>query len=214
MKTVLCYGDSNTWGCPPLPDRDSGGRFGVHERWPGVMRDALGAEWWVIEEGLPGRTTVHDDPIEGLHKNGRTYLQPCLESHRPLDAVALMLGTNDLKGRFSLSADDIAEGVGVLLQIIAASPLPGDRPPSVLVICPPPAKASGWLGPLFAGADGKSSRMAPPLRDVARRHGAAFFDAGTVARCCDEDGVHFDAAAHKAIGLAAADEIRRLLAVG
>ena len=40
----------------------------------------------VIEEGLGGRTTVWDDPIEG-YKNGQTYLIPCLASHAPLDLV-------------------------------------------------------------------------------------------------------------------------------
>lgn len=211
MKSVLCYGDSNTWGCIPMIDRDHGGRFGPHERWPGVVRDSLGEGWWVIEEGLPGRTTVLDDPFEGIHKNGRTYLLPCLESHRPLDAVAIMLGTNDLKARFALTPDDIAEGVGALLEIVKASFLPGDKPPAMLVICPPPAKSSGWLGPLFAGADERARKMAPLYRAVAQRYGAAFFDAGTVAACCDEDGVHLDLAAHRAIGTAAAAEIRRLL---
>lgn len=62
----------------------------------------------IIEEGCGGRTTVWDDPLE-MHKNGRTYLLPCLHSHRPLDAVVIALGTNDLKCRFSLTSYDIAQ---------------------------------------------------------------------------------------------------------
>ena len=38
-------------------------RFGPAERWPGVLAAELGAGWLVREEGLPGRTTVHPDPI-------------------------------------------------------------------------------------------------------------------------------------------------------
>jgi hypothetical protein len=45
------------------------------------VAEALGSGWTLIKEGLPGRTTVHDDPIEGIHMNGKTYLQPCLASH-------------------------------------------------------------------------------------------------------------------------------------
>ena len=63
MFTILCYGDSNTHGSHP-----AGGRFDPHERWAGVLRDELGPDYWVVEEGLGGRTTVFSDPIEGDHK--------------------------------------------------------------------------------------------------------------------------------------------------
>jgi lysophospholipase L1-like esterase len=78
----------------------------------------LGSEYYVIEEGLNGRTTVLDDPIEGTHKNGLKYLIPCLESHAPIDLVLIMLGTNDFKTRFSVSAFDIALSAGALVNII------------------------------------------------------------------------------------------------
>jgi lysophospholipase L1-like esterase len=65
MKTVLCYGDSNTWGYDPLTQD----RFPRDTRWPGILRHELGEGYLVIEEGLNGRTTVWDDPIEG-YKNG------------------------------------------------------------------------------------------------------------------------------------------------
>ena len=54
MRTILCYGDSNTWGSDP----ETGERFEEEVRWPGVLRRALGNGYHVIEEGLPGRTTV------------------------------------------------------------------------------------------------------------------------------------------------------------
>jgi lysophospholipase L1-like esterase len=59
-KTVLCYGDSNTWGFRP----DTKERFDEDTRWPGVLRNELGGGFRVVEEGLNGRTTVWDDPIE------------------------------------------------------------------------------------------------------------------------------------------------------
>ena len=108
MKTILCFGDSNTWGYNP----ENRQRFGPEERWTGILRNSLGEDYRVIEEGLNGRTTLWDDPIEGF-KNGLDYLMPCLESHRPFDLITIMLGTNDLKCRFSVSAFDIAESVGV-----------------------------------------------------------------------------------------------------
>jgi len=116
MRRILCYGDSNTWGCIPI----SAARYGEDIRWPGVLAGLLGAEYRIIEEGLNGRTTVFDDPLqEG--RNGKTYLLPCLLSHRPLDVVVLMLGTNDMKQRYGLPAEDIARGAGVLAEIVRTS---------------------------------------------------------------------------------------------
>jgi lysophospholipase L1-like esterase len=106
VKTILYYGDSNTWGSDP----ETGERFPAGVRWPGVLRMKLCGDYRVIEDGLLGRTTVWNDPIEGDHKNGRTYLRPCLESHSPVDLATLMLGTNDLKTRFGSSASTSRRG--------------------------------------------------------------------------------------------------------
>lgn len=76
MRTVVCFGDSNTWGTVP-GGNDS--RFARAVRWPGVLQETLGRTWHVIEEGLPGRTTVHDNPLVPF-RSGRDYLIPCLES--------------------------------------------------------------------------------------------------------------------------------------
>jgi lysophospholipase L1-like esterase len=67
MKTVLCYGDSNTWGCVPKSNWTDDARFETARRWPTIMGRALRKGWRVIAEGLPGRTTVHEDPVEGGH---------------------------------------------------------------------------------------------------------------------------------------------------
>ena len=134
IKTVVCYGDSNTWGSDP----ETGGRFPRGVRFPGVLAGRLGGGYYVVEEGLGGRTTLRDDPIEGDHKNGRTYLRACLESHKPIDLVIVMLGTNDLKARFRASASDIAQGATSLAEMALMSGCgPDDGAPRVLLISPP-----------------------------------------------------------------------------
>ena len=136
-RTVLCYGDSNTYGHATVDRPD--GRYAPDERWVGVLAKALGPEWIVIPEGLGGRTTVSDDPIEGVEKNGKTYLYPCLLSHRPLDVVVIMLGTNDLKARFNKTPWEIAAGVGVLVDIVkTAAAGRNEGVPEILVVSPPP----------------------------------------------------------------------------
>lgn len=207
MKTILCYGDSNTWGYDPA----TGERFPPDVRWPGVLRQTLGEGYWVVEEGLGGRTTVWDDPIEG-YKNGKEYLIPCLETHRPLDLVTIMLGTNDLKKRFSLSAFDIAEGAGVLVRIVQKSEAgPAGGAPKVLLIAPPPTARLTEFAEIFEGSEEKSRRFGEHYRRVAGECGCPFLDAGQVIVSSDLDGIHFEAEEHRKLGEAVAARVRELL---
>src|SRR5262245_16073533 len=212
MTTVLCFGDSNTHGSVPMHHRDDIRRFGPDERWAGVLRKELGAGWTVIEEGLPGRTTLHDDPIEGIHKNGLRYLHACLESHRPVDLMTLMLGTNDLKSRFAVQPLDIAESVGILLDTIARSGAgPDNAAPRVLLIAPPPLARLSFLGDMFHGGTEKSQRLGAVYRPQAEKYGADFLDAGAVIRTSDTDGVHFEPEEHAKLGKAVAAKIRAMV---
>jgi lysophospholipase L1-like esterase len=211
MKTVLCFGDSNTHGSATVPRPD--GRYGPEERWPGVLRAALGPGWWVVEEGLGGRTTVSDDPVEGRERNGSRYLYPALMSHKPIDVVAIMLGTNDLKARFGKTPWEVAAGVGALVKIVQKSEAgPGGKPPQALVVCPPPFAPLTGFAEMFANNGfEKSFELAKYYRAMAATAGVAFLDAGSVARSSAFDGIHLDPDAHLAIGKAVAAELRKIV---
>lgn len=210
-RTVLVYGDSNSHGTAPMPTLMDMRRFGPEERWPGVMAARLGPGWRLIEEALPGRTTVHPDPVSGVHKNGLAVLPAVLESHAPIDLVILMLGTNDLKARFALPPVEIAVGVEQLVRHVRQGFTgPGGGPPAVLLVCPPAVIEAGCLGEVFAGAEPKSRRLAPFYAEVAARWGAAFFDAGTVIGPSPVDGVHFEAEDHRRLGAAIAEVVSGL----
>jgi lysophospholipase L1-like esterase len=209
-RVLLVFGDSNTHGTLPLPALGALGRHPPGIRWPDVAAAALGPGWQVIAEGHPGRTTTHDDPIEGPHKNGRRVLPALLESHRPVDVVAILLGTNDLKARYALPAIDIALGVEKLAaQVRASNAGPGGAAPAVLLIAPVPITEAGCLAEVFAGGAAKSRAVAPALAQVAARLGVPFLDAGLHAATDPLDGVHLDAAAHAALGAAIAAAIRQ-----
>ena len=199
MKTILCFGDSNTFGSPGRPLDVKSYRHSYGTRWTTVAQQALGADFNLIIEGLPGRTTVHDDPIEGAHKNGRRMLLGCLESQAPLDAVFLMLGTNDLKARFGLSPSDIAAGAGALLRIIRDFSMDYGEIKTVLV-CPPPILEIGAFATMFAGGAEKSKLLAPAFRQVAQIHGATFVDAGAIVESSRGDGIHLDIEDHARFG--------------
>lgn len=207
MKRILCFGDSNTWGYDPAAQD----RFDRDVRWTGVLRNALGSGYEVIEEGLNGRTTVWDDPIEG-YKCGKDYLIPCLETHRPLDLVIIMLGTNDLKKRFSLSAFDIAQGAGVLVRIVQQSVAGrAGAAPSVLLLAPPPVAKLTWFEQMFEGAAEKSQKLGYYYRQVAEELGCAFLDTATVIVSSDLDGIHFEAAEHRKLGETVAQQAVALI---
>jgi lysophospholipase L1-like esterase len=194
-------------------------RLGRVERWPGRMAAALGAnhlssatDWQVVEEGHPGRTTVHPDPIEGEHKNGLAVLPAILESHRPIDCAVLMLGTNDLKARFSVTPIDIAVAVERLVQTIAGSEAGRDgRAPAILLISPPPIREIGWLAEMFEGGEAKSQRLAKLFAEIATHGGIGFLDAGALVATDPNEGIHLDAKAHEKLGLAVAGAVAALI---
>jgi lysophospholipase L1-like esterase len=207
MYEVMCFGDSNTWGYSPATKE----RYPWNVRWTGVLQKELGSGYRVIEEGLNGRTTVWEDPVEG-DKMGKRHLGVCLESHAPLDLVVMMLGTNDTKKRYSAPAYDIAQGVGVLIDIIQKS-LSGraGKAPSVLLLVPPPFEKLTEFADMLEGGTEKSRALAPLFRQVAALRGCAFFDTSTVIRSSDLDGVHFDESELPKLGKAVAAEVRKIL---
>lgn len=192
QKHIICYGDSNTWGSIP----GSKDRYPREVRWTGILQKLLGDTYSVIEEGCNGRTTVWDDPVEG-DKNGKTYLMPCLWSHRPVDLVVLMLGTNDLKLRYSVPASDIARSIGVLAKIILKSEAgPGGSMPKLLIIAPPRlAKLTEYVE-MFEGGTEKSKKLPQYYAKIAGDLNLPFFDANEVVKSSDKDGIHWEAADH------------------
>ena len=208
MPVIVVFGDSNTWGYDPA----TGGRFPRAQRWASVLQRELGSDFEVIAEGLNGRTTVHDDPIEP-YRSGADALPPCLMSHAPVDLLILALGCNDLKKRFSLSAFDIAEGAARLIFLARAyGQGPDGGAPKILLVAPPPvAKLTGYAE-MFEGAAEKSRLLGARFRAVAERERVAFLDGGSVIRCSDLDGIHYEADQHELLGRAAAKAVRGAMA--
>jgi lysophospholipase L1-like esterase len=207
MLEVMCFGDSNTWGYDPSTQE----RFPRNVRWTGVLQETLGAGYRVIEEGLNGRTTVWEDPVEG-DKMGKRHLMPCLESQAPLDLVIVLLGTNDLKKRYSAPPSDIAQGAGVLVDIINKSAAGrGGKPPAVLLMAPPPlAKLTAFAG-MFEGGSEKALHLGRLYAEVARARDCHFFDTASAIHSSDLDGIHLETDQHRALGEAVAREVKKIL---
>jgi lysophospholipase L1-like esterase len=166
--------------------------------------------WWVVEEGMNARTTSREDPIEG-DLNGMRHLYPILLSHKPLDLVIIMLGTNDLKVRFSPIPEDIARGAQKL-AIAAQNPLfgPDETPPKALLICPPPLAESPNRNPIFGDSGPLSRKLAPLYRQYAEEAGVSFLDAGEFVQTSSLDGVHLEAEGHLKLALAVAEAVKKM----
>lgn len=210
MSTIVCFGDSNTWGCPPFANiAQTPDRIAPERRWANVMGRELGAGTWVVEEGLSGRTTVFDDPIEGIHKNGSRTLIPLLESHAPMDVLILMLGTNDFKDQLRIGAYNSARGTLTLVQMIKGHFAMVDHPPEVLIVTPPAITEDAE--PAIWGAGYQRCRdHAHYLEQVAHRTGCFHFDANKVVYA-GIDGIHLDEASHAILGRALATEVAAIL---
>ncbi|MBO5665828.1 MAG: lipolytic enzyme, G-D-S-L [Firmicutes bacterium] len=205
-KHILCFGDSNTYGlcADPTDCADSQfARFNENERWTCLLQKELGDDYLIIEEGLSGRTTVFDDPVEeGLC--GLDYLIPCIKTHAPIHLLVIMLGTNDTKERFSANAYTIAKGMARLLKTAADAPFWAEGKPNILVICPPPI-GEGLLTSAVAeemgtGSIQKSRELAVHYKTLCESLNIPLLDAGASGITFNEvDFMHLTRDSHKAM---------------
>ncbi len=196
-KTILCYGASNTYGQKP----DRSGRFSANERWTGILQNKLGDGYYIIEEGLGGRTTdlEHPNPSKP-NRNGLTYFKACFESHMPLDFIIIMLGTNDFKTTYNRSVEDIAEALRQFPDYVTsfcnAKSLPQ---PKILLVSPPYMNDKAPLFITSMPTSGvydetsvqKSHELAKYVQQVADQTHSLFLDSALVTQT-GEDGCHLD----------------------
>ncbi len=206
MKNILCFGDSNTFGYKP----DRTGRYTYNERWTGILAQHLGTEYHIIEEGLNGRTTIFRDD-EKPFATGVDYIYPCLMSHRPLDLVIVMLGTNDCKTKFHANPQDIANGLEQILDYIQQPFY--NQIPKVLILSPASIAESEdrseFYGEFFNHYLKVSQGLAAYYKSLAQRRNCYFLDINTVTQVSNLDGVHFDLSAHQKIAAVIEKEIRQ-----
>ncbi|MBM7585910.1 lysophospholipase L1-like esterase [Bacillus pakistanensis] len=209
-RRIVCFGDSNTWGY----DAKTMGRFPEGVRWTSLLAERLGEEFQIVEEGLPGRTSVVDDPLfEGL--NGYTYLHPCLMSHAPIELVVIMLGTNDTKERFNLTAYNIAQGI-TRLSLKAKDTTAGikGQSPNVLVIAPPPIGKEYYevVGKSMGKeCDRKSEKLPEYLKELLEIQNIEFLNTNRLVPMNTVDYMHLDEKGHKLLASLVYEKMKSFL---
>lgn len=218
MKNILCYGDSNTWGYIAGTMNSTlllGKRFDFHTRWTGLLQMKLGNNYHVIEEGLNSRTTAHDETwISRTSRNGLKDLPLILEMHYPLNYVVFMLGTNDLKKQFNLSAKQITQGMHKLIQLVKNSHFgPDFFAPRIILIAPSPiftVNDAAMQSFYDENSALKSQELGKYFEELAHMEQCAFLNAGEFVRISPLDGIHLDEQSQEKLAMAIFEKIKSL----
>ena len=207
---ILCYGDSNTWGYNPV----DASRY--QNRWTKVLADLL-PEDEIIEEGLSGRNINREDP-DIPNRNGFPVLPVLIRTHRPLDLVIIMLGSNDLKKFHHITKEILADDLKKTIDVIKDEELEFPYPvPEILVMAPAELgdgilTTSKWKDYFDENSIKVSKELAEAYREVAERENTYFFDASEVAEASEYDSLHLDETEHKKLAEALCVEIKGIKA--
>lgn len=102
MKRVLIYGDSNVWGDNFI----LGERIPHEKQWVNILKEKLGDNYILFQEGLPGRLAGNSEE-EKKYKNGKDTFLSTFRTCAPVDIVIIALGTNDLQFKYNKTKEDI-----------------------------------------------------------------------------------------------------------
>lgn len=217
MRSILCYGDSNTWGfVPGLFDIRK--RYDRNTRWTGRLQKLLDpAEFYVIEEGLNGRTTNLVDKEKPVGFRGTELLSPILYTHSPLDLVIIMLGLNDLKKQFNnRTSQDITQGIKELIDIVLSTNYGPNMqsPPPVLIVSTPTSVETNCQAviEMFGDIKDRLQTLANDLQQLVNTYekNIYFVDAAPYVQLSPIDGIHFDEKAHEEFALLMNKTIRKI----
>lgn len=219
---ILCYGDSNTYGCIGRwsDSEPTGGRYDADHRWPAVMGKTLGEGYHVIEGGFNGRSTIYDDP-SAYGRNGETTMVHSLAENAPLDLVCILLGTNDLVRNKTITEDELPTGILRLIGIIRQHPEYGREGacPKILLMAPTevvPSDPKGRTGVYakFRGDIGRalSHRFKDVYSKIAKEQGCYFLNAADYAHPGPADGIHLDPDSQVNLGKAMAKYVSETVA--
>jgi Lysophospholipase L1 and related esterases len=212
MKSVMFFGDSNTWGYNPIDAT----RYPDEVRYTGILRAKM-PQCRIIEEGLNSRTNSTEDDLVP-YRNGAKMLPMILGTHDPLDILVVMLGTNDVKRKFGLSAMEIASGLEQIIRIAQAPPIwRGTKVPEILIVCPPAVTMD------YEGSDmehafdetsvEKSAQLPLAFEEVAKAYHCEYLNAMEVAKVGKVDGVHLEEEGHRLLAEALSQKLNDMILV-
>lgn len=206
MKRILCFGDSNTFGYKP----DRSGRFDENTRWTGLLSNSLKDNFTIIEDGLCGRTTALDDPFcDG--RNGLKSIGNSVRENSPIDLLIIMLGTNDLKAFYGMTAKMIAENCEKLIDKALDS---CENPNAMKILLVSPI----LLGKNILSINSTyniqsvtaSHSLSKEIKVLAEKRNCYFLAAENYAKTSDLDCEHMTSEEHKKLAVVIESKIREI----
>lgn len=172
-RTLICYGDSNTYGYDPRGF--GGGRYEAKDRWCDILAAQTGCT--VINLGENGRTLPEDSWDYMI-------LDRCLRQHENADALIVMLGSNDVLLRFCPNVEEIGQKAEALLAYVR-----GKYPELKILLLAPPSVDIAEYAPLMR-------QLAKIYSGLAEKYGVGFANPQQWGLPLAYDGVHLTEAAH------------------
>ena len=183
--TVLCFGDSNTYGHNPVTWE----RYPTYMRYPNALQQLLGPGYEVIAEGRNGRT------VSFTANDGPEAYESILCSHFPVDWLVFMIGTNDCTAQYSFTAAEIAAAMEkrIVMAREILLPIQGFEPKIILVA--PRSLDDKVLRGKFGAVENEEtialSRELPALYEaLAEKLGCRFVELEDTLELSPVDGLH------------------------
>ena len=180
--TLICYGDSNTYGYDPHDTNE--GRYPKEVRWTGILDTET--DWKVENHGVNGRSIPH------TVSTVKFACQQVRDWHRKPNSVWLlvMLGTNDLLENPDFTAADVAKRMERFLKRMMEEAGLASRKMRLRLIAPPAMQEGQWVDRPELLTE--SRNLGKEYKRIAKRLGIAFTDASGWEIPTIYDGVHFD----------------------
>ena len=173
--TIICYGDSNTYGFDPRSFL--GGRYDKNNRCCDLVQKNTGFN--MVNCGENGRTI----PVEDFEFR---LLDKMLEYNAPVDGVVVMLGSNDMLLCGSGNAYKTADKMENLIVHLKAK-APNAK---ILLLTPPPVNIPSAI------IKEKMQILNTLYKEIAQKQKIHFADTGTWNLSLSHDGVHLSEEGH------------------
>ena len=175
-KTVLCCGDSNTYGFDPRGFW--GGRYDPENRWCDILGEKTG--WNVVNYGENGRMLPR-------HSWEFDALEQILLDNAPVPLLTVMLGTNDVLMDSALPLTQLTGALENLLDRVE-----GRFPETTVLLLGPPSVRVG-----VPELEEKMGALSAAYAELARKRRLYFCDAGAWELPLAHDGVHLSEEGHR-----------------
>lgn len=199
---IFIYGDSNTWGCVPNLEGYSKNakikQFNKEDIWwhPLIQNNE------VIVNGLCGRAINNENPwLEG--RNATKTINDDIKNIKA-DLTIIMLGTNDCKSMYNLTAEDITNQLKELSETIESK-----LNAKIMIISPVKIKEGNKItDKYYKGAEEKSIKLANLYNKLAQEKNYLFVSALDLN--LGEDGEHLTLQGHKTLANLVLNKIKEI----